>query len=115
MLATAGPFRQTPPTLSTSATELWLTSRFGLLLAVTIACMRCHHTRLRYMQRTSTPSRHDSIVIVTGAGGINVTQGDVLIKAADVGYDTSGVGLEKLYIKFNSNTALQHKSNMCVA
>lgn len=44
---------------------------------------------------------------VTGAGGINVTQGDVLIKAADIGYDTSSVGFEKLAIKLNGTTALQ--------
>ena len=49
----------------------------------------------------------NNTLAVTGAGGINVTSGDLFLKAADIGYDTSSVGFEKLAIKLNGTTALQ--------
>ncbi len=38
---------------------------------------------------------------------MNVTAGDLFPKNADIGYDTSSVGFEKLAVKLNGTTALQ--------
>ena len=53
------------------------------------------------------PATVNNTLAVTGAGGLNVTAGDISLKNATIGYDTSSVGFEKLAIKLNGTTALQ--------